>query len=152
MATAGSLESGVLGGPIFYLVGANEGFVMSTDSSVAAGFFEPQTAGPFSNASFSGNYMLGTIAPAVAGSKMESGELTSPGDGTFEMKLDTSDSSGSLRTGQDVPEEILVYPQGLGIDGEFLPDFTYMISPDKAVSIWETVGRWPTIMIIERQN
>lgn len=150
VTTEGSLASGVLQGVIFYLVGTNEAFVMSTDSSAAAGFFEPQTGGPFSNASLSGNYMLGTIAPAVAGSKVESGELTSPGDGTFKMTFDTRDSAGILDSGQSVSDgQILVYPKGLGIDGEFLPDFTYMISPKKAISVWETRG-WPIITVIER--
>lgn len=149
VTTEGSLASGVLQGAIFYLVGTNEGFVMSTDSSAAGGFFEPQTGGPFSNASLSGNYMLGTIPPPVAGSKVESGELTSPGDGTFKMTFSTSDSGGILDSGQKMSELILVYPEGLGIDGEFLPDFSYMISPKKAISVWET-GGWPIIMVIQR--
>lgn len=53
------------GAPILYLVSANEGFVVGTDSTVVAGFFEPQSApGTYTNSSASGVYGFGNIWPA----------------------------------------------------------------------------------------
>lgn len=149
VTTSGTLGPDAPGGLVFYLVGQNEGFVMSTDDSAAGGYFEPQAPVTFSNASFSGKYMLRTIAPVVSGAIVESGEVSSPGDGTFNLTVDTSNASGVLNTGQAVPDEILVYPDGLGIDDYVLPNFVYLISPKKAILVWET-GTFPLIMVLER--
>ena len=46
--------------PILYLYAPNQGFLLGTDANVTFGILEPQTGGPFSDASFSGAYILGT--------------------------------------------------------------------------------------------
>lgn len=52
-----------------YLTGSGEGFLLGNDSVVTTGFFDPQSSGPFSNASVVGSYALGT--PQVVETAME---------------------------------------------------------------------------------
>jgi hypothetical protein len=70
--------SGTAQPPMFYLSGANRGFVVGTDAVATFGTLEPQTGGPFSNASLSGTYTYGTEGTAV-GSR-----LTAVGAATFD--------------------------------------------------------------------
>ena len=51
--------------PVFYMVGANQAFVVGTDPAVTSGYLEPQTGSPFSNGSISGIYPGGTVAPVT---------------------------------------------------------------------------------------
>jgi cytosine/adenosine deaminase-related metal-dependent hydrolase len=54
----------------FYLAGPGKAFVISL-GSYEAGSFEPQTGGPFSNASLSGNYVVGTLPWTSTGSSIQ---------------------------------------------------------------------------------
>jgi hypothetical protein len=47
--------------PIFYLVSDAKAFVLGTDTSTSSGVLESQSGSPFTNASFKGNYLGGTI-------------------------------------------------------------------------------------------
>lgn len=76
--------------PVFYLVTANEGFVVGTDNVVTTGFFEPQAAGPFMPSSISGMFALGTLFPAETNVSDTSGVITSDGVMTLSGKVDNS--------------------------------------------------------------
>ena len=43
--------------PVFYLTGLNTGFIVDASPGVDTGSFEPQSAGPFNNASLGGNLL-----------------------------------------------------------------------------------------------
>jgi len=45
--------------PVLYLMGQNTGFIMGASPGVDTGFFEPQAAGPFNNASLAGTFFAG---------------------------------------------------------------------------------------------
>ncbi len=155
----GSVAPGVPGEPIFYLVDANKGFLMSTDSSVASGFFEPQTGAPFSNASLSGSYYFGTVTPAVTGSVVASGVGTSSGDGTLNLTVEQSspltavDQSSTivlLVEGKQIALHLSIGPTGFGPDEDpFVPGIVYMISPKKFVVVLNGPG-WPMITVFEQ--
>ena len=66
----------------FYLVGANQGFVLDFSSPVVSGYFEPQTATGFSVASFSGTYGSGTLDPLSQSGAFTSEVLNSTGAGS----------------------------------------------------------------------
>ncbi len=51
--------------PVFYMVQANHGFVVGTDSAVTSGYFEAQSAAPFANSSIGGSYAGGTVTPVL---------------------------------------------------------------------------------------
>jgi hypothetical protein len=77
--------------PILYLVNSSLAFVVDTSSSVASGWFEQQTGGPFSTASISGQYFFGAEAPTT-GSGYASGTATfTPATGVI---AGTEDGSG----------------------------------------------------------
>jgi hypothetical protein len=83
--------------PVLYLYAPNEGFLFGTDANVTFGILEPQTGGPFSDASFSGTYVLGTENPSSATVTMESGALTANGGGTASGTFDQSSSAGLIQ-------------------------------------------------------
>lgn len=145
-----SLAIGVPGEPIFYLVDKNKGFLMSTDSSVATGFLEPQTGGPFSNASLSGSYFFGSVIPE---DRVDSGVGTSSGNGTLNVTTDSVswffDSQNPV--GNSWTYNVTIDGSGLGQaqDQYGVTNFVvYMISPDKFVSLANAV--WPVIWIFQR--
>ncbi len=80
--------------PVIYLYGPNQGFLIGTDPEVTLGILEPQAAGPFSNASFSGAYILGTENPSAEAVTTESGVLTADGNGNAAGTLDQSSPHG----------------------------------------------------------
>jgi hypothetical protein len=132
-----SAAVGVPGAPILYLVDNNKGFLMSTDSSVSTGFLEPQSGGPFSNASLSGNYFFGTVPPGVTESGVASGMGMSSGDGTLNLTVDESEPIyWHLSSGRSAALEVNINTDGSG--PEQVPilaarGFVYMVSPKKFV-------------------
>lgn len=83
----GTWTSATLGGAyVFYLVAPNTGFLMQYNdpgTSVNFGFFEPQSPGPFNNASLNGEYFGGAIAPATSAVDYGNGLQTWDGDGAW---------------------------------------------------------------------
>jgi hypothetical protein len=75
---------------VFYLVSPGRGFILSGNNSLEFGTFEPQTGGPFSNASVSGNYALGAL-PLLSspGTSFASGRLLADGAGNLSGTLTT---------------------------------------------------------------
>src|SRR4029077_17787552 len=59
------LSNGATESAVVYLVSPNEGFIMSATGSATVGFFQPQAAGPFSEASINGRYFFGSVPPSV---------------------------------------------------------------------------------------
>jgi hypothetical protein len=137
--------------PILYLVDTNKGFSMSMDAETTAGFLEPQTGGPFSNASLSGNYFLGTMAPAVACSGVASGIGTSAADGTLNLVLDQNDPKRLINASQKLSMGVTIDPTGRGPDHPLRPAvIVYVISPTKAVFLPDPAEDCPTVAILEQ--
>jgi hypothetical protein len=132
---------------VAYLVDQNRGFLVNLNPSAGAGSFEPQTGGPFSNASFSGNYVLGDVVPAVSDSGVSSGVITSSGSGTWSGTINDSHWA-SLLTVEQVSAEVTISSNGRGTlagDGVIF----YVISAKKAV-LMSTTSYSPHITIIQR--
>ena len=53
--------------PVLYMVSDNQAFILGTDSAVTFGFMTPQSGLPFSDASLSGTYAGGSLAPVDSG-------------------------------------------------------------------------------------
>jgi hypothetical protein len=84
----------------FYLVGANQGFVLDFSSPVVTGYFEPQTATGFTVASFNGSYASGTLDPLSQNGVLDSEVLTSTGAGAI---TGTEDQNATGTLSPDVP-------------------------------------------------
>src|ERR1035438_3809196 len=92
VAANGAVDFGA-GNPAGFLVGHNLGFFVGRGSSSIFGTIEPQTGGPFSNASIAGTYAAGSLAPldyVNASNEMDLG----PADGLGTLTLN-GDSSGA---------------------------------------------------------
>jgi hypothetical protein len=154
-SVAGNGRVTVTGGgthpPVIYLVSANQGFLVGTDSAVISGSFEPQTSGTFNNASLSGNYFFGDEAPVVKTSSLQAGVATSDGVGTINGTSDNN-QSGTLVGGQTFTNSYAVSSTGRTTVGS--NNVLYIVSPSKAylISIQAAPnGRTdPTITVIEK--
>jgi len=132
---------------VLYLVDKNKGFLMSTGSSVTAGFLEPQAAGPFSKASIDGGYFLGTVPPATASSNLISGVLSSPGNGSASVTLDVSGGNG-LISGESGLPALTVATSGRATDTA--GDIYYIISTAKLLLLPTSKTFTPFIDILQQ--
>jgi hypothetical protein len=137
--------------PVIYLVSPNKGFLVGTDNAVITGSFEPQATGPFSNASLSGSYFFGDMAPVVSSSSVNSGVASPDGVGTISGTSDNN-SSGSLQGGQTFSA-----PYSVGTNGRVTigsgsdTNVMYLVSSSKAVLIsTKTTKTNPTITVVEK--
>lgn len=90
-----TLSGGGGGAPVGFLVSPNQGFFVGTGSNSIFGTMEPQTGGPFSNASFQGTYAGGSLPPLdYANAQNELDVGTADGLGTFTADSDSSGSWG----------------------------------------------------------
>lgn len=136
----------------FYMVSAGKAFIVDLASS-EAGMFEPQTTGPFSNASISGNYELGTFPWDFNWAfNPVTGILTADGAGNL---LETTDSKGG--SGTSFTGSYSVAPNGRATmttdSGNGSPSswVFYLVSPSKGVGIEVTPGATNSaIRIIEK--
>jgi Putative Ig domain len=78
--------------PVLYLVTANEGFIIGTDSAVSFGFMSAQS-GPFTDASLSGTYAGGSLAP-VDQSISNVVSIAIAGSANFSVTADVSGANG----------------------------------------------------------
>ena len=77
---------------VMYMVLPNWAYALSTDTHVMIGFAEPQSGGPFTNASLSGMFSFGTIIPVVAASPLTAGETTYDGNGNVTLTYDVNEN------------------------------------------------------------
>ncbi len=138
---------------VFYLVSPGKAFVIS-QSGPEAGMIEPQTSGPFSDASISGEYVLGNLpSPLDLGLEPLSGVLSSDTPGNLSGWYDKSDFGTSFQG------SYAVAPSGratVAIDPFFPEEPTlnlvfHLISPSRAVGVQvDAGGANPAVYIIEK--
>ncbi|HVZ15557.1 MAG TPA: putative Ig domain-containing protein, partial [Terriglobales bacterium] len=133
------------GAPIIYLVSPNQGFLMGTDSNVEFGYFEPQLASTFTNASISGNYMFGDQPPELNGSNVKSGVVTADGNGAISGTVD-SNKSGTFAT-STLTDNYSVASNGRATLSESV---LYLISPSKGFMIQVDSGTKPVVTTVEK--
>jgi hypothetical protein len=124
-----------------YLVGPNEGFAVSTGGGASLGFFEPQSAGPFTNASFSGEFLGGTLPAGISSVNTFIESFLSDANGNI---FDTYDESGPNGTNlnQQVAFTYSVDSTGrmLVMSGANTIGIGYIVSPTKMFLIDGTNG------------
>jgi hypothetical protein len=119
---------------ISYLVSRNNALLIGTGPAVASGRLDRQTAGPFSDASLAGNYILRTLAAPTSDSAFQWGIVTSAGLGRLEGSASGIGPKGVRLPAQGFAETYAVMPTGrvaLGSGNAVL----YFISPSRAVAI-----------------
>jgi hypothetical protein len=126
----------------FYMVDQNRAFLMESETLEAGvGFVEAQSGTPFTTASLSGNYVVGTASPAECGCTSVSGVVSLNGsDGTFLGARDKSRPEGLIpRDSWAGNFAIQAGSGGRGTLTSTLPStensVLYVISPEKVVLI-----------------
>src|SRR5271165_4442072 len=77
--------------PVFYMITANQAFVVGTDPAVTSGYFEQQSGSPFTTSSIGGFYAGGTETPVT--SMVTNAAVWLSADGSLNMN-GTQDTSG----------------------------------------------------------
>jgi hypothetical protein len=141
--------------PIIYITGPNQGFVIGTNANISDGQIFSQTGSPFSNASFSGNY-LGQMLPTYI-----YGPPCCSSNTTVDLELDdfTADGSGNL-TGTTYLEDLVNGPSINAVSGTYsnsssgrgtvtqnssTTNIFYVVSPTQVLMI-PAAGRYPKVM------
>ncbi|HET9741274.1 MAG TPA: hypothetical protein VFQ00_00870 [Terriglobales bacterium] len=87
------------GDTFVYAISPNSAVILDNDASVPFGYAQLQAAGPFSNATLSGQAFFGGGAPNI-GSEFDSGVTTFDGTGSLGISVDGADAF-SLKSGTD---------------------------------------------------
>ncbi len=121
--------------PAGFLVSQNQGFFVGTSASSIFGIMEPQSGGPFSNASIAGSYAGGSLAPLDYQSARNEVDLgTADGLGTFTVSGDASDASGLNQISDNVSYNVAANGRGtMQGQSDPVPGVAYMISPARWV-------------------
>jgi uncharacterized repeat protein (TIGR01451 family) len=133
--------------PIFYLVTANEGFVLGTDNSVTAGFFEPQTTITLTPPQ---TFFFGTELPAAASVTDASGVVTLAAAGAETGTVDIN-TAATFNASQAFTGTYSSFDANgrATITGGGGADILYLISPTKAVLLQST-STSPSIQVVEQ--
>jgi hypothetical protein len=100
--------------PLFYLTDLNTGFIMDASPGVDAGAFEPQSAGPFTNASLSGSFFGGVEEVVNQGAQAEVDPVAPNGSGSVTGIADISSADA-----QDAGSSFLAATYTVNSDGTF---------------------------------
>lgn len=148
---------------VIYLVDANKGFILEGTTAdpgndVGLGFFEPQTGGPFTNASLSGQFQFATTDPATTLSSDIVGVVTanSAASPPFSGTTDSSDSTPSLDADRAFTA---TYSTNVGANGRAaitvtpsgqtpVPLILWIVSPNKFVAIVADASDTDTAILI----
>ena len=100
--------------PVLYLTNLNTGFIVDAAPGVDTGSFEPQSAGPFNNASFSGNFFGGMAEVVIQSAQAEVDPIAPDGNGNITGTTDLSSTSG-----QEAGSSFLATTYNVNSDGTF---------------------------------
>jgi hypothetical protein len=124
-----------------YFEKPNKVFIMDTNTGAQFGVAEAQAAGPFSNASVSGNYFFGGAVSGGCGVLTANGAGSTSGDGCSNFGLSSTYSVAA--NGRAT--------QTIDINGfDSVPSIFYLISPSDLVAIDVGPGRSSGITVIEK--
>jgi hypothetical protein len=147
---SGPVDSCGINPPILYMTTANTGLLIDAANGVDVGSFEPQAAGPFSNASLSGTFVGGL--PEVVNQNINT-------DSVAEMAA-TSGSFGGTRTltsttsqTEDSPiaDTYSVNPDGTFTTGSSSPNVVgIVINSNKFVMIDDVSSTYPILLVLEK--
>src|SRR5579884_345096 len=136
----------------FYLVDSNKAFLLDgTDidegPNVGVGFLEPQAAGPFTAASFTGAYSVATLGFPTPLTPVNAGILLGDGQGSLIGVGDSADIEG-YQSGVSVFGNYTIPASGRGAYA--FMNF-YMISPTKAIMFESNDAQHqPTVIMVEQ--
>jgi hypothetical protein len=136
--------------PVFYLTAGNTAFMLDEGSGVEIGQVEPQTGGPFTTASFSGTYYMGTLEVANQAVSTGVGVVTLNGSGGFSDTTDYTATAGQ-QGDQTGTGTVTVDSNGTFSISDHPGVITgIIISSTKSVTVDNITGTYPTIQVIKQ--
>jgi hypothetical protein len=138
------------GSPVFYLTGANTGFMLSKDSGVEIGQVEPQAAGPFNAGSVSGALYFGYLEVVNQSADSVAGVITLNGSGGYSAIADETTTTNQ-RADHDDSGTITVHSDGTLSDaGSPGVVVGIIISSTKVVTVSDSSSTYPAIQVIKQ--
>ncbi len=139
--------------PVFYLMGLNAGFIVDASPGVDTGSFEPQSAGPFSNASLAGNFFGGTFEVDIQSGQPEVDAILLDGLGSINGLTDVTSTSG-----QAAGSPFLAGTYAVNADGSFTVSSSggavagIVISDSKFVMFSPSTlaGSYPALLVMQK--
>jgi hypothetical protein len=139
--------------PVFYLTGLNTGFIVDASPGVDNGSFEPQSAGPFNNASLSGNFSGGMAEVVMQSAQAEVDPIAPDGNGNITGVTDISSTSA-----QDAGSPFLAAAYNVNSDGTFSVSSSdgavagIIISRSRFVMFSPStlVTQYPTLLVMQK--
>jgi hypothetical protein len=95
--TGRSVTTGATPQPILYIINDTEAFFLGADRSASSGMIEAQTGSPFTNASFTGNYLGGSLPLVNTSVLNEAGIVVADGDGNILLTTNRSSPLGLVQ-------------------------------------------------------
>jgi hypothetical protein len=127
--------------PILYIINSTSAFVLGSDTSGSSGIIEAQTGSSFTNASFNGNYLGGSLPLVLTSVLNENGLVTADGAGNISFTTNRSTATGLVQY-QNVTGTYSV--DGTGRVVVTTPDklarIFYVVSPTKVVYLTGDMG------------
>ena len=141
------------GTPVLYLAGQNTGFIVDAAPGVDTGSFEPQSAGPFDNASLSGNFYGGTEEVAIQSAQIEADSVAPNGSGSITGTADIGSTAA-----QDAGSSFLAATYTVNSDGTFSVSSSdgavagIIISPTKFVMVSPSTFAtpYPALLVMQK--
>jgi len=93
-ATGRAATTGTTAAPILYIIDGNSAFYLGSDRSASSGVIEAQTGSPFTNASFAGSYLGGSLPLANTAALNENGIVAADGEGNVLFTTNRSSDLG----------------------------------------------------------
>lgn len=152
------LSLGFRGAWVAYLVAPNTGFIMQYDdpgTMVLSGFFEQQSAGPFTNATLNGEYFGGAVDAGMSAVAYGNGIQNWNGNGAWSGIGNVAAPGSGLYPDMPVSGTYTITDSSLGAgnwlgDGDYHKKF-YVISPNKIVFIQTELSNiYPSLEIFEK--
>jgi hypothetical protein len=133
----------------WYLTGPNTGLMLGFDYGVSTGAILPQSGGPFSAASISGNYFASQAPGGSIQSPNSSGVATSTGNGTLATTMDIN--YGGFHLGQQASGTLTADPLVNGRITDTNNNVIYMLSPGNFAMLNIDGANWTTVIQLFEQ-
>lgn len=141
---------------LVYLLSPNKGFILFTNNQVMSGFAEPQTGGPFTNASLTGTYSFATTEPQVEGTGSNTVALVSGVAAYATPNVDITfdyNQGGFLSLDNQIAPSYTVSASGrvLTPASGTIQKVSYIIFPGKVITIdYSPYVTNPTVVVMEQ--
>ncbi len=92
--TGRAVSTGATPEPVLYIINSTSAFYLGPDRPASSGILEAQTGSPFTNGSFSGNYLGGSLSLVMTSALNEDGVAAADGAGNIALTTNRSSEAG----------------------------------------------------------